>query len=192
MAARYANFGIRNNMKNDTLKIEQVSNSLSISPTVVIPAGAADHMITLSWSLDAFNDYNVVSGATSSNNTMSLLGMYAVSLTRIPLTASFSLSRMTNDLPLGNLTIHSADLSAAYRFLDGSVLPSLTLSYTENSSAGFTKDTQWLLRAAAQWNVLANLAFTAAISSNRYTYGSSRPGVSFTETFFQTGLAMRF
>lgn len=192
VTTRYANFGVRNNMKNDTLKVETVSNSFSISPSYIIRASSIIHTITASYSLDAFSDYNVITGAQGSNNTQNIMALYAASFVDSPLLLNATASRMTNDLPANKLTIHSATLGVSYKLWEGAVLPSLSASYTENTLGSFTADKQLFIRLSMQWNITQWLAMNLAVSGNDYKYGSSRPGVSFNETFFETALSTSF
>lgn len=189
---RYANYGIRNRMQVDTLKVDMVTNSFSLSPTVVIPADALVSTVTLSWSLDAYDEVNTVTGRNMTNNTNSLLGMYMASFTNIPLSTSLTMTYMTNNVPSYALSLMSGTLGASYRLFDGGLQPSLAVTWSRNALESFTADEQFLLRLGAQWNITRTLAWSLAVTSNRYAYGSSQPGVSFRETFLETSLSAGF
>ncbi len=189
---RYANFGMRNNLKNDTLKVENVSNSFSIAPTLSLRGETVSHTITVSYSIDAFTDYNVLSGAQSTNNTQGVMLMYLVSLSELPLSVNLMGNHMTNDLPTGALTINSIGAGVSSTLLDGRVSPSLNVSWTENALASFTADTQTTVRAGVLWRITEMLSFNTALSLNNYLYGSSKPGASFDETFFEAAITTSF
>lgn len=192
VTARYANFGIRNNLTNDTLKLETVSNSLSLSPSYTLMTESAVHSFTASYSIDVFDDLNVISGAQSSNNTQTYMLVYATSFTTNPFSFSVTGSRMTNDLPLSKLLLYSASLSASYRFFEGALVPSLLATWSNNALGDFTADRQLLLRLSMQWNATSAIAVNLAVSRNDYRYGSSRPGVSFEESFLESSVSWRF
>ncbi len=192
VSAGYSNFGIRNNTSMDTLRIETVAQSFNISPTWTIPSAAAVHTISATYSQDAYDDFNVVSGAANSNVTQSILGMYSASLTRIPISATLSYTYLTNDLKAGELTMNSFSLGGSYRIDNGRIVPSLNLTLSTNRLASYTSDRQVYLRASLRWQLSKMFAWTLAASRNDYRYGSSRPGNSFAETLFQTSLTTRF
>ncbi|MBI5648433.1 MAG: hypothetical protein HY962_16000 [Ignavibacteriae bacterium] len=190
--ARYANYGIRNRMQVDTLKIDMVTNSFSISPTVTIPTDVMMHTVTLSLSLDAFNEVNTLTRREATNNTRSIMGMYMAALTRIPLSGTLTVTSMTNDVPQAELKLLSVSAAASYRLFEDAVRPSLTCTWSRNSMAAFTPDEQLLVRLGAEWSIMPSVTLTLAATSNSYRYGSSRPSVSFRETFFETTLGTTF
>jgi len=121
-----------------------------------------------------------------------MMGMYNASFIEIPLNANVALTYMTNDVPSNELTLMSGSPGVGYRFLEGKIQPSLSISYSENSLAKYTADTQWLFRLGVQWNITDALALSVFGTSNRYNYGSSKPGASFRETFLETSLSTQF
>jgi hypothetical protein len=190
--ARYANYGIRNRMAVDTLKVDMVTNSLSLSPTLVIPSSTMVNTVSLSYSIDAYNEVNTMTTQQMNNNTQSLMGMYMTSFIEVPLSTNLIATYMTNDVPNNNLKLLSVSAGGSYRFMEGKLQPSLTITYSKNSLASFTADQQWLFRLGVQWMLTNTLAFNVAATSNSYTYGSSKPNVSFRETFLETSLSMQF
>ena len=192
ISASYSNFGIRNNKADDTLRIESVSQSISVTPTYTLPTDAAVHTMSVTYSRDGYNDYNVVSGAENSNNTQSVMIMYANTFLSLPLSTNLSVNHLTNDLKTGALTINSLSLGGSFRFRNGDVVPSLTLTWSTSQVEKFTQDRQLYLRLSSRWKINKMFALTLSASRNGYWYGSSRPGVSFAETFFQTAMTMQF
>ncbi|MBL0176940.1 MAG: hypothetical protein IPP94_17055 [Ignavibacteria bacterium] len=189
---RYANYGIRNRMQVDTLKIDMVTNSFSLSPSFNIPTTALINTIPLSWSLDAYNEVNTMTQREMTNNTQSYMGMYMASFIEIPLSSTLTVSYMTNDVPDAELELLSASAGLSYRLLENAVRPSLNVTWSQNSMASFTPDEQFLVRVGAEWSITPSLTFTLAATSNSYRYGTSRPDVSFRETFLETSLSMSF
>jgi len=192
VSAAYSNFGVRNNTTQDTLKIETVSHSFNLSPTYTIPSDAADHTVSVTYSQDTFNDFNVVSGAENSNITQSIFGLYSVTFTGFPLSLSASYNYLTNDLKPRALTLNSASVNTSYRTIDPAITTSLTLTHSSNRLTGYTSDVQWLLRIAAKWQISRMIALGLSASRNMYEYGSSKPGVSFQENLLQTSITTRF
>lgn len=193
LSARFANFGMRNNVANDTLKVENVARSFELSPTYTISGESAEHSITLSYALDAYTDYNTVTGREGSNNTQNIMGIWTTALTGIPLSANATVGYMTNDLPLAKFSILSASLGLGYRLLDGRLLPSIGVSHSRsrvNESAG--EDLGMLLRLGVQWNATESITLSATASTNAYEYGATRSGARFRENLLETSLSTQF
>lgn len=192
VSAEYSNFGIRNNVAQDTLRIETVSRSMNVTPSYTIVTASVIHALSATVSVDDFIDYNVVSGTQNSNTTKSILGTYAPSFVAIPLSLNLTGSLMTNDLQAGALRIASGTFGGSYRFLQGRVVPALSVTYSGNRLGGHTDDRQLYIRVSGRWQITNKIALNLAVSQNRYVYGSSRLGVRFVETYFQTSLSTQW
>ncbi len=193
LSAQYSNFGIRNNQTLDTLKIENVSQSLSIDPTLTLQQEDMTHTISAGLSIDEYKDYNIVSGAQSSNDTRTALGSYTVSLIKIPLTVNLLGSYMENRITSGNLIIRSIGTTIGYSFFDNKLVPSFSLSALGNSSAASPTDKQFIYKLAARWNATKAVQFTGSIGNNNNTYGNPIPkGSSFNETLIQLAVSTQF
>jgi len=190
--ARYANYGIRNRMAVDPLKLDMITNSFSLSPTFVITSSAVVNTVSLSWSLDAYNELNTMTNRETANNTQSVTAMCLAAFTELPLNGSVTLSCMTNDIPDNELMLFSGSIGASYRFFDGMVQPSISMTYSSNSLARFTGDTQWLFRLGVLCNVTSATALSLTGTSHSYSYGSARPGVSFSETHIEMSISTAF
>ncbi len=192
LSMRYANFGFRNRMTNDTLKVESVTNSFSIMPGWTITSDDMIHMLSAGWSIDAFTDYNSISGALASNNTNTLSAGYNATLLRIPLTWSLMAMHMTNDMPSGNLSMTGITATLGYSLFEGVLAPSLSYTWSSNAVADFTSDVQNNVRLAVRATLMRTLSLRLSVSHNSYSYGSSHPRGSFGETLFETSLSQKF
>jgi hypothetical protein len=194
LSASYANFGIRSNNVFDTLKIENVSQSFSIDPVVTLDGGSMQHTITGSVAFDTFDDFNVVTGAESSNDTRMATLTYTAFLTGLPLTVGAVGSYVENTLFTGAFVVRTAGVNASYRFLSGAL--TTTVSYTmAGSTFGATPtDTQGFLKASARWNITKNINVVASLSNNAFQYGQYLPtrGRSFSEQIAQLALNTSF
>ena len=189
---RFANYGIRNRMAVDTLKLDMVTNSFSVSPTVTIPTRTLVNTFMVNFSIDAYNEINTLTASERSNNTTSVMGMYMANFTGIPLSANLTGMLMKNDVPNNELTLLSATAGVSYRFLNGALRPSASATWSVNSLASYTADRQFLFRVGAQCDLGPSLALGLFGSMNSYRYGSTRPGVSFRESFLESSLSVTF
>ena len=77
-------------MSNDTLRLNNINQNFSVGSTLVFPRKKINHIVSVMWSQSAFEDYNIVSGAQSNNETQTYMFMYSASLVKVPLTISIT------------------------------------------------------------------------------------------------------
>jgi hypothetical protein len=185
---QYSNYGLRTPVKNDTLRVETVAQSLSLTPTVTLVSDDIMHVLTASAAIDDYSDYNPITGADGSNRTKSVMGMYSASLTAIPLTADISGSWLLNQLNVGDLTITSASLGAGYKLFDGNVTLGANGSVTRTALGTDSPDEGVTLRLNGTWRITKSLRLRADASTTSHHYGDSRPGASFRENLLRTSV----
>lgn len=193
ISGSYSNFGVRNDQTNDTLKIQNVSSSFSIDPSLTLAGETLTHSINLSFSLDQFQDFNVVSGAQSSNDTRTLMANYNLIFSQFGLNIGTTGSYMENALPSGAIIIRSLGINASYYLFNRTLVPSASLSIGSSTLAGSPTDTQSFLKAGLRWVSTKWLTFGASYGANQYQYGNPIPkGKSFSEQLFQLSATSSF
>lgn len=197
ISGQFANFGVRNSETNDTLKIQSVANSFSVTPTYVLTGSSGTHSISATFSLDEFNDYNTVTGALASNNTRNIQALYSASWTAIPLSTTLIASNLLNHLPAtGDLTINSITLEMDYSLLESKLTPMVQGTYSEGatvtSSTTFSPDIQRQLRIGLKWQIAKQLTLRITGTTTGFTYGGTRPGESFRESLIESSIGAQF
>ncbi len=196
LSARYSNFGVRNDLTLDTLKVQTVSQSLSFDPTLTLRGATLTHIITASIGIDDYKDFNTISGVQASNNTRSVLGSYSIALNDIPLTVTIIGSYLENALPqpLGTVIIRSAGGRTSYSFLQGAITPSLSVTASGSTTGISPTDDQLFVKFDVRLRPTKFLEFTASAGNNQYQYGNplSSKGKSFKETLVRLALTTRF
>jgi hypothetical protein len=190
-AAGYSNYGVRSSATNDTLRIESISQNISLSPLYTFASESAQHTVTVTVGLDNFEDRNVVTGARNSNRTTTLQLGYAVSLVNTPLSGDVSYTNFHNNLPAGSQAINSVHAGASYRLSGGAIVPSLGVTFGSATLGSNSSDTQLQLRGGCTYNITSSLTATLSASVQAYKYGSAHPGDSFTESLVQSSVAVR-
>lgn len=193
ISGSYSNFGIRNNNANDTLKIQNVSSAFSIDPSLMLVGESLTHIVNVSFSLDQFQDFNVISGAQSTNNTKSLMTNYNVTVNDIGLNIGTNASYMENMLTTGAIIIRSLGINASYSLFDRTLVPSASFTIGSSSLAANPIDTQSFLKAGLRWIATKWITFGASYGANMYEYGNPIPrGRSFSEQFIQFSATSSF
>lgn len=146
------------------------------------------HTISTTFSLDRYQDLNVISSALTDNDTYSVFGQYSWTLGTIPLTVNTNANYLTNTAPNFGFTQVSGGVGGSYMMFNNDVTPTAGIQYSITTQAEGSKDHQVVLRIGLRWSVMRSLAMSADGSLNTYRYGAWRNG-SFTESFFRISLA---
>ena len=190
--AQYANYGLRNRFENDTLRVETVSHTASVSPTLTLATAPITHVLSASAAINDYIDHNLITGRDASNHTVSLSASYSGALTELPLDFSLCASTMTNALAIGDVTTSSGSIGLGTR-LFGELLRLDVAALLSRSALGAeTPDEGVGVELRAAWRATASLDVTARGSITDYTYGGARTGSTFVERFLRTSLEWRF
>ncbi|MCU0391406.1 MAG: hypothetical protein MUE81_09835 [Thermoflexibacter sp.] len=188
LAASYNNFGFRSTVRNDTLRVENVNQSINFTPTYSIPTDKYTHVITGSASFDIFNDYNLITGRENSNNSNTYLGSYILTFNQKPLNIDFTVMQFTNKLPTQEMRMRSATAGVSYQFMEKKMSSGLKLTLMENSVDKLDPSRQVMTQITYKYNVLKKLTFGMNGSINLFRFGTERPGVRFQESLLSTSL----
>jgi hypothetical protein len=176
---QYANYGIRSTPRNDTLRIDNVTQSLSIAPRVVFDWLDGSNFATVSYSLQDFTDKNVITSALSKNTSQSIATTWSLSL---PSSLSFTTNYTATQSRTSVLTlkIHSITETLGYSLFDNTLTLSLTGGY--NIVRGMSSDGQVTANFSAAYTLGNAGTITLIIMGNRYNFENSLAGSSFLET----------
>lgn len=130
LSLSYSNFGIRSNQSSDTLRIQSVAQSLSISPSYSISTVAINHLFSISILLDAYTEYNTVTRRTNENHTNSFIASYFASFLRIPLSVNVSLQHFAMDAEVLATKFNSLTVGVSYRFPEPKLVLSSGVTYS--------------------------------------------------------------
>lgn len=187
----YSNFGIRNNHSVDTLRIQNVARSVSISPSYSIASPGIHHFLSASALFDAYDEYNALTQTTTANRTRSLLIAYQANFLLFPLRANVSFQHFTNDAAAFGTEITSISFGGSYRFTDSKIVPSCAVSYATSKTASAGIVPQWNFRVGSTWNV-ARLLVSLLLQRNIVKHADERAGIGKTETLIQTVITLSF
>ncbi|MBM2839886.1 MAG: hypothetical protein HW412_414 [Bacteroidetes bacterium] len=169
---RYSNFTMKSNSASDTIRFDNVSHSLNLSPTVRVKWIDLQHVIATTIGGQKFKDRNRVYGALNGYTTYSGSITWAVAFPS-SLVISPRASYTMNDRTTTDTKIMSLGLAAQYSFFDRSLTPSLSFTTTRNN-IGIATDKQLVGTLNTSYRVTAFdiVALSARVSS--YVYGNGR------------------
>lgn len=188
LAASYSNFGFRSTARNDTLRVENVNQSINFTPTYTIAGTKYTHVITASASFDLFDDYNLLTGKENSNNSNTLLGSYILSFNEKPLTFDFTAMQFTNKLAIQEMQMRSVTAGTSYQFMEKKMSSGLKLTWMENSVDRQDPSRQLMTQITYKYDVIKKLTLGINASINLFRFGTEKPGVSFRETMLSSSL----
>lgn len=192
IVADYSNFGIRNNQSNDTLKLENVTNSWSISPNYSFTSKTSSHNINLLYAQNAFTDFNTISGAINNNDAVNGVLSYSISMLKNPLSVSTVLSYFKNNISIGNLRTNSANITTVYSFFKKKLKTTLGVTVSENLINNVDNGFQTMLNTGIKYSLKKKFNFNINGSLNLFKFGATRPGISYRENLLRTSIIYQF
>lgn len=193
IAAQYSNYGVRNSQVGDTLKVQNVSQSLSIDPTLALQTGGMLHTLTTSLALDKYDDFNVITGRESSNDTRTAFASYSASFDSLPLSLGLIGSYIENRLFEGDLIVRSIGANIGYSLFDRVLEPRASITIGSSTFAGDATDEQLFVKLGLRFRAGQMLSIGVDYGSNSYTYGNPLlRGTSYSESLAQLTLTTQF
>ena len=190
--ANYANFGFRNNVTLDTLRIEMINNTVSVSPSYQFRAGDRTHAISASVSYSHFDEFNLFTGNFQNTTSLSTSGNYTLVFHDRPLSTGIMAMMITNDTPLSRIRIFTSGVHARYQFYERRLIPSMRFTYSNISREPFTSDNRLRLQLRTTYKITEYADVNFSWNASTYRYGSSRPDATVSENRFQISLQTRF
>jgi hypothetical protein len=192
VSTNYSNFGFRNNVVFDTLKVEMIQNSLSVAPALQFKGTGINHIINSSVSLQFFDEYSYFDATTISTRSNSYNLNYNMAFSNIPLIIGAMGMYLENETPQNLLSLYNIGLNARYRLLNKKLTPSVLFSYSGITRNEYTPDNRTRLNIKTEYKITPKLAIQMAYNWSGYVYGSSRQGAITNEHRFQLSLGQRF
>jgi len=188
----YSNFGFRNNVVFDTLKVEMIQNSLSVAPTLQFKGTGINHIINSSVSYQFFDEYSYFDATSISTRSNSYNLNYNMAFINIPLVMGAIGMYLENETPQNQLSLYNIGVNARYRLLNKKLTPSVLFSYSGITRNEHTPDNRARLNVKTEYKITPKLVMQIAYNWSNYLYGSSRPGAITNEHRFQLSLGQRF
>jgi hypothetical protein len=190
--SNYANFGFRNNVLFDTLKVEMIQNMFTLSPTVQLKGDAVNHIIGLGATYQFFDEFNVFTAEFNSTKSMSFMGNYNIVFKNAPLNLGLMGMYLENTTPVSELNLYNIRLMARYRLLDKKLIPRLMLSYTGVQRNEYTPDKRIQIQLNTSYKISKAMEIKVNYSLSNYVYGSFRPDAKTTEHRVNLSIQQRF
>lgn len=170
--AQYANFGVRTTPRNDSLRIENISQSLSISPRFNFQLFGSPSAVMMTYSYQNVDDQSILGGAVNQNRTHMAMTTWSQSF-KIPLTLATTAMLNNSTIGASSIKIVSLTETIGYGFLDGRLTTSFTFGV--NVVSNVAQDTQLTTAFIASYGMGQYGALSMNISNNVFNAGSTLP-----------------
>ncbi len=190
--SNYSNFGFRNNVLFDTLKVEMIQNMVAVNPTLQLRGNAANHIIGLGSTFQNFDEFNVFTGNYNQTRSVSFTGNYNIVFTNMPLNLGLMGMYLENTSPATTLNLYNIRLMARYRFFDKKITPRIVMSYTGVQRNEHSTDQRLQLQLNTSFTITKSMQLTAGYNLSNYIYGSFRPDARTTEHRLSMSVQQKF
>ena len=190
--SNYSNFGFRNNVLFDTLKVEMIQNMFNISPSLQLQAETATHIIGVGTTFQFFDEFNAFTGDFNTTQSMSFTGNYNIVFKEMPLNLGLMGMYLENTTPVTQLNLYNIRLMARYRLLDKKLTPRIMLSYTGVQRNEHTADQRIQLQMNTSYKITNAMEVKVVYNLSNYIYGSFRPDARTTEHRVSLAVQQRF
>jgi hypothetical protein len=175
---QYSNYGMQSNARNDTLRIDNISQSFTLSPRYTFQAFGGTSTAFLSYSLQAFTDFNTVTGALSDNKTNTGVVSW-INAWPSTFTSTTSLMYTSAAMQLLETMVRSVTETIGYSFFGNKLSTSLTAGYTAVRTTG--DDGQFTGRLTLGYSPGTWGTFTMSLSTSQYNFDPSSASASYRE-----------
>lgn len=170
--AQYTNFGVRTTPRNDSLRIENISHALSISPRFSFQLFGSPSNLMLTYSYQNVDDQSILGGAINQNRTQTTVATWSQSF-KIPLTLATTALRNHSTISTSEIKIISLTETVGYGFLDGKLTAAFTFGV--NLVSNSATDTQWTSAFIATYGMGQYGALSMNVSNNTFNTTSTLP-----------------
>jgi hypothetical protein len=191
ISAIYSNFGIRNSISNDTLKVNMITNSWNVSPVFMHTTEKCTQYFTLLYAQNTFTDFNTISGELNNNDAGNGVFSYMLSMANKPISFTTMLNYFDNNTSIGKIVTKSVNVSLGYKFLKNRLNTSVGLIIAENKIGADISGSQLMTIFSMKYTVKKKIAFSLNGSVNNYKYGISKPGITYMENLIRTSITYK-
>ncbi|MCK9402388.1 MAG: hypothetical protein M0Q26_03225 [Chitinophagaceae bacterium] len=193
----YNNFGFQTASGLNPFGIKNVSNDLGISPMYTWTTATMTHLLTVSYNYSKYDERDVITGITTSNNTHTALLTYVPVYFNKELTPDFSVLYFTNTMPAFKNTFITLSSSLGMPVAKKKIQLRGQLQYTIGKLNTFTANNNLVVSCTIDWKINKKLSWNSFFSTNYYRYGNelgSIPliGANYLESSVRTGLQYKF
>ena len=190
----YNNFGFETPSGLNPYGIKNVSNDFGINPTYTWGNDKVINLISLNYNYSKYDERDVLTGLTTSNNTHTALLTYVPTFLTKELSPDFSLMYFRNSVPGFKLTLITVSSGLSMPALKKKMTLRAQLQYNYSKTNSFTNNNNIIASLNSDWKISKKLTWTTFISTNQFKYGNEilPNNASYFESNIRTGFQYKF
>ena len=190
----YNNFGFQSASGINPYGIKNVSNDLGISPTYTWSNSKMSNLLSFSYNYSKYNERDVLTGLTTSNNTHTALLTYVPSYFTKDITPDFSAMYFYNDVPLAKTKLATISSGLSMPVAKKKVQLRGQLQYNLVQLNAYKGDNNFIASCSVDWKITKQFSWNTYLSTNYFKYGNSivPNGANYLESICRTGFQYKF
>lgn len=194
----YNNFGFTAASGSNPYGIKNVSNDVGLTASYNWKNTKRMNMVTFNYSYSKYDERDVTTGLTTSNNTHTVLLSYVPVYFNSPVTPDFSVLYFINALPTVKTSIVTLSSSISAPAFKKKMELRGQLQYTIGKLSNYTSNKNLLASLNIDYKVTKKLTWNIFLGTNYFKYGNelappaSLDGANYLESNYRTGLLYKF
>ena len=190
----YNNFGFQSNSGINPFGIKNVSNDMGINPTYNRSTSKMNHLVSLSYNYSKYDERDVISGATTSNNTHTVLLNYVPTFLTKDISPDFSVLYFSNSVPGIKTMLTTISCGLSLPVAKKKVRLRGQLQYTIGKLDSFSSNKNFIASCNADVKLSKKLTWATYMILNSFKYGNEimPNGAGYLESTLRTGFQYRF
>ena len=190
----YNNFGFQTASGINPFGIKNVSNDLGFNPTYTWNTKKMSNLLSLSYSYSKYNERDVISGVTSSNNTNTILLTYVPTFFTKDISPDFSVLYFSNSVPGIKTTLTTISSGLSMQAAKKKLRLRGQLQYTIGKLDSFSTNKNFIASCNIDVKLNKKLTWATYMTTNYFKYGNEiiPNGANYLESTFRTGFQYRF
>ena len=190
----YNNFGFQSASGTNPYGIKNVSNDLGINPSFTWTGKKIIHLVSLSYNYSKYDERDVMTGLTTSNNTHTALLTYVPTYFEKDVSPDFSVLYFYNDVPLAKIKLFTISSALSMQAAKKKLKLRGQLQYTLGKLNSFSSNNNLIASCNIDLKLTKKLNWNTFLTTNYFKYGNeiTPVGANYLESTCRTGFQYRF
>lgn len=190
----YNNFGFESASGINPYGIKNVSNDLGINPTYSWSNSKMVHLLSLSYNYSKYDERDVITGLTTSNNTHMVLLTYVPTYLTKELSPDFSAMYFYNNVPAAKITLFTLSAGLSMPAAKNKLRLRGQMQYTLGKLNSFSSNNNYIASCNIDLKITKKLTWSTFLSTNYFKYGDEiiPNNANYLESNIRTGFQYRF
>lgn len=190
----YNNFGFQSASGTNPYGIKNVSNDLGVNPAFTWTNSKMMHLVSLSYNYSKYDERDVMTGLTTSNNTHTALLTYVPTYLTKDISPDFSAMYFYNDVLLAKIKLFTVSSALSMSAAKKKLRLRGQLQYTLGKLNNFSSNNNLIASCNIDLTITKKLSWNTFLTTNYFKYGNEivPNGARYLESMSRTGFQYRF